>query len=92
MLVPHQVVRHKSVLSNVTKHLILRQHPSISTPIARALRFMMLTSKSWLQKILCYLKPFGRVYTVITESVIHQPFLILSVRYTREIDVQYYEN
>jgi hypothetical protein len=39
MLVPHQVIRHKSLLSNVNRHLILRQHHSVLTPIAQALRF-----------------------------------------------------
>jgi hypothetical protein len=34
------------VLSNVTSHLILEQHLSVAAPIARALHFMMVTSKS----------------------------------------------
>jgi hypothetical protein len=46
MLVPHQVVWHKSMLSNMTKYLILRQHPSVSAPLARALCFTTVTSKS----------------------------------------------
>jgi hypothetical protein len=46
MLVSHQVVQHKSVLNNVTKHLIVRQHPSVLTPIARALLVSTVTSKS----------------------------------------------
>jgi hypothetical protein len=29
MLLPHQVVRYKFMLSNMTRHFILRQHPSI---------------------------------------------------------------
>jgi hypothetical protein len=33
------------MLSNVTRHLILKQHTSILTPIAQALRFMTVTSK-----------------------------------------------
>jgi hypothetical protein len=46
MLVPHQIVQHKSMLSNVIRHLILRQHPSVLAPIAWALRFTTVTSKS----------------------------------------------
>jgi hypothetical protein len=46
MLLPHQVFWHKFVLSNVTRHLILRQHPSITAPIAWALRFTTVTIKS----------------------------------------------
>jgi hypothetical protein len=44
--VPQKVVLHKSLLSKVTKHLVLQQHPSILTPRARATRFMTATSKS----------------------------------------------
>jgi hypothetical protein len=46
MLMTHQVVRHKSMLSNVIRHLILRQHPSVLVSIIRALRFTTATSKS----------------------------------------------
>jgi hypothetical protein len=55
----------------VMKHLILGQYSSILTPVAWALHFTMVTSKSWLQEILRYLKPFGRVCTFTTEYVIH---------------------
>jgi hypothetical protein len=45
MLVPHQVVWHKSVLSNVTRHLILEQHSSVLALIAWALHFTTVTNK-----------------------------------------------
>jgi hypothetical protein len=34
------------LFSNVTRHLIPGQHPFVLTPIARALCFMMVASKS----------------------------------------------
>jgi hypothetical protein len=50
MLVPHQVVGHKSMLSKVTTHLILRQHPSVLTPIARALQSRWSLAKASIRK------------------------------------------
>jgi hypothetical protein len=34
------------MLSNVIKNLVLGQHPSVLAPIAQALHFMTVTSKS----------------------------------------------
>jgi hypothetical protein len=46
VLVPQKVVRHKSLLTKVTRYLILQQYPSVLTPTARATRFTTATSKS----------------------------------------------
>jgi hypothetical protein len=63
MLVPHQVVWHKSLLSNVTKYLILQQHPSVPTPITQTFHLVTV-----IQEILGDLKPFGKLCTFITKS------------------------
>jgi hypothetical protein len=46
VLVPQKVVQHKSFLSKVSRHLILRQHPSVLTATVGATCCTTTTSKS----------------------------------------------
>jgi hypothetical protein len=58
MLVPYQVVQHKSFLVKVNLDLVLSQKLVVPTNFARALHYMMITSKSLIQEILDNLNPF----------------------------------